>query len=87
MAELMAVRADRMTLVRGILDGLEEGELARPGTRAPAPGRPVETRSVGDCLRVVREEECEHHRFAVPDVAVRSSQHHQGSQQSVGSAI
>ena len=38
--------------------------------RAPAPGYPDETRSVGGCLGVVMEEECEHHRFALRDLAV-----------------
>jgi hypothetical protein len=42
MAELMAVRADRMTLVRGILDGLEEASwhaLARVPRRPAVPSR------------------------------------------------
>jgi hypothetical protein len=33
-------------------------------------GYPEESRSVGDCLGVVMEEECEHHRYAVRDLAV-----------------
>ena len=69
-AEVMEVRADRMALVRGILDGLTDVELERVCTRAPAPGYPEETRSVAECLGVVLEEECEHHRFAVRDLAV-----------------
>ncbi len=69
-AEVMAVRADRMTLVRGLVDGLTDAELGRACTRAPAPGYPEESRSVGECLGVVMQEECEHHRFAVRDLAV-----------------
>jgi len=69
-AEVMTVRADRMALVRGIVDGLTSTELERICTRAPAPGYPEESRSVGDCLGVVMEEECEHHRYAVRDLAV-----------------
>lgn len=69
-AEVMTARGDRMALVRGIIDGLTTTELERMCTRAPAPGYPEEARSVGDCLGVVMEEECEHHRFAVRDLAV-----------------
>ncbi|HEY0693291.1 MAG TPA: DinB family protein, partial [Kribbella sp.] len=69
-AEVMKVRADRMALVRGIVDGLTDTELGRMCTRAPAPGYPEESRSVGDCVGVVMGEECEHHRFAVRDLAV-----------------
>jgi hypothetical protein len=69
-AEVMRVRADRLALVRGIVDGLTDAELERICTRAPAPGYPEETRTVGDCLGVVMDEECEHHRYAVRDLAV-----------------
>ena len=69
-AEVMTVRADRMALVRGIVDRLTNTELERICTRAPAPGYPEESRSVGDCLGVVMEEECEHHRYAERDLAV-----------------
>lgn len=69
-AEVMTVRADRMALVRGIVDGLTDTELERICTRAPAPGYPEESRSVADCPGVVMEEECEHHRYAVRDLAV-----------------
>jgi len=67
--EVLAVRADRMAVVRGIVDGLTDADLARPCPRLPAPGYPAEPRFVGDCLGVVMEEECEHHRFAVRDLA------------------
>jgi hypothetical protein len=69
-AEVMTVRADRMALVRGIVDSLNNTELGRIRTRSPAPGYPEESRSVGDCLGVVMMEECEHHRYAVRDLAV-----------------
>lgn len=69
-AEVLKVRADRMSLVRGIVAGLTDTELERICTRSPAPGYPEESRSVGECLGVVMEEECEHHRFAVRDLAV-----------------
>jgi hypothetical protein len=56
--------------VRGIVNGLTDTELERKCTRPPAPGYPEEARSVGSCLRVVMQEECEHHRYAVRDLAV-----------------
>ncbi len=68
-AEVMAVRADRMALVRRIVDGLTDTELDWICTRTPAPGYPEESRTVADCLGVVMHEECEHHRFAVRDLA------------------
>lgn len=69
-AQVMTVRADRMGLVRGLVDRLTETELERMCPRAPAPGYPEESRSVGECLGVVMQEECEHHRFAVRDLVV-----------------
>jgi hypothetical protein len=70
LAAVHAVRADRMAVVRGIVDGLTDAGLGRICTRSPAPGYPEESRPVGDCLGVVLSEECEHHRFAVRDLAV-----------------
>ncbi len=69
-AEVMKGRADRMAVVRGIVDRLTDAELGRICTRAPAPGYPEKSRTVAGCLGVVMEEECEHHRFAVRDLAV-----------------
>jgi hypothetical protein len=68
-AEVLAVRAERMATVRRIVDGLTDADLGRSCPRSPAPGYPAEERHVGDCLGVVMEEECEHHRFAVRDLA------------------
>jgi uncharacterized damage-inducible protein DinB len=68
--EVMRVRADRLALVRRIVAGLTDADLERACTRSPAPGYPEETRTVGSCLRVVMQEECEHHRYAVRDLAV-----------------
>lgn len=69
-AEVMAVRADRMALVRAVVDSLTDSSLERICTRAPASGYPDETRTVASCLGVVMEEEHEHHRYAVRDLAV-----------------
>jgi uncharacterized damage-inducible protein DinB len=68
--DVLAVRADRMAVVRRIVDGLTDDELARLCTSVPAPGFPEEPRTVRRCLRVVMNEECEHHRYAVRDLAV-----------------
>jgi hypothetical protein len=69
-AEVLKARMDRMELVRRIVGGLTAAELERPCMRSPAPGYPEESRSVGECLGVVMEEECEHHHFAMRDLAV-----------------
>ncbi|MFF4622324.1 DinB family protein [Nonomuraea jabiensis] len=68
-AEVAEARAGRVALVRGILDGLTDAGLERACTRAPAPGYPEEPRTVGGCLRVVMEEECEHRRYTLRDLA------------------
>jgi hypothetical protein len=68
--EVMQVRAERIAVVRRIVDGLTDTDLERLCERAPAPGYPDEPRSVGRCLRVVMKEECEHYRYAVRDLAV-----------------
>jgi len=68
-AEVLAVRAERMALVRRVVDGLSDTDLGRLCARSPAPGYPEEERPVAECLAVVMEEECEHHRFAVRDLA------------------
>jgi hypothetical protein len=67
---VMEVRTERMAIVRRIVDGLTDAELQREVTRPPAPGYPEEPRTVGDCLRVVMEEECEHYRYAMRDLAI-----------------
>jgi uncharacterized damage-inducible protein DinB len=72
-AEVVAFRADRMALVRRLIDGLTDAELERPVTRTPAPGYPQEPRTVGSCLSVVMEEEVEHHRYTMRDLAVVES--------------
>jgi hypothetical protein len=66
--EVIQVRTQRMAVVRRIVDGLTDAGLGRICTRTPAPGYPEEARPVGECLGVVMEEECEHHRFAVRDL-------------------
>jgi uncharacterized damage-inducible protein DinB len=73
--EVLALRADRVARVRAIVDGLTEAELERTCHRPPAPGYPDEPRTVGHCLRVVMDEECEHRRYAHRDLAVLEARH------------
>lgn len=68
--EILAVRADRMAVMRHIVAGLTDDNLGRPCRRSPAPGYPDEERTVIDCISVVMDEEIEHYRFAVRDLAV-----------------
>jgi hypothetical protein len=69
-AEIQAARADRMAVIRRIVTGLTNADLGRACPRSPAPGYPGEERAVAECLGVVMEEEIEHYRFAVRDLAV-----------------
>lgn len=69
LAQVLEVRATRMALVRGIVDGLTDDDLERVCPRLPGPGYPEQARSVGLCLGVVMTEECEHRRYAVRDLA------------------
>jgi hypothetical protein len=68
--EVLEVRADRMAVVRRIVDGVTDEELERVCARSPAPGYPEEPRTVRRCLRVVMKEETEHRRYAIRDLAV-----------------
>ncbi len=68
--EILAARADRMAVMRRIVADLTEDGLGRLCRRSPAPGYPDEERTVIDCLGVVMDEEIEHYRFAVRDLAV-----------------
>ena len=69
-AEILAARADRMAVMRRIVADLTDDSLGRLCQRSPAPGYPDEERTVVDCLGVVMDEEIEHYRFAVRDLAV-----------------
>lgn len=71
--DILAVRADRMAVVRGIVDGLTDSDLGRVCRRTPAPGYPEEELAVANCIAVVMEEEIEHYRFATRDLAVLES--------------
>jgi hypothetical protein len=69
-AEIMAARADRMAVMRHIVADLTDAGMGRLCQRSPAPGYPDEERTVIDCIGVVLDEEIEHYRFAVRDMAL-----------------
>ncbi len=69
-AEILAARADRMAVMRRIVAGLTDDGLGRPCRRSPAPGYPDEELAVANCVSVVMDEEIEHYRFAIRDLAV-----------------
>lgn len=63
--EVLAVRSERMGMVRAYLAGVTAEELAQPRQNPWAPQYPE---TVLSCLRTILEEEWEHHRFAVRDL-------------------
>jgi len=71
--DILAARADRMAVMRRIVAGVTDADLGRLCQRSPAPGYPDEERTVIDCIAVVMDEEIEHYRFAVRDLAVLKS--------------
>ncbi len=71
--DILAARADRMAVIRRIVAGLADDTLGRLCRRSPAPGYPEEERTVAECVAVVMDEEIEHYRFAVRDLAVLES--------------
>lgn len=69
-AEVVALYADRRARVREVVAAVTGAGLTEIRTAAPTPEWGVESHPVGECLRVVLEEHCEHRRFAVRDLAV-----------------
>lgn len=68
---VLALRHDRMATVRDLVDGLTDDSLAATTGPVEGPGwPPPASRSVAQCLRVVLNEEWEHHQFARRDLAV-----------------
>lgn len=68
-AEAAALFADRQARVRRALDEVTDEQLAELRTATPVPAWGEESHPVGECLRVVLEEHCEHRRFAERDLA------------------
>lgn len=64
-AEVLEVRAERLTMVRGFLDTVTGDDLEAVRQNPWAVEHPETVRS---CLHTIFEEEWEHHRFAVRDL-------------------
>jgi len=67
--EVLVPRLSRMASMRRVLDGLSQPELDRVCGRKPADPYPDQEYVVRRCLKVVLQEEVEHHRYAVRDLA------------------
>ena len=65
--EVLEVRAERVAMVRDFLATVTASELAAPHKNPWAPEYPETTLN---CLHVILEEEWEHHRYAVRDLAL-----------------
>jgi hypothetical protein len=67
--EVLVPRLARMATMRRVVDRLTETDLDRVCARKPADPYPDREYVVRRCLTVVLEEEAEHHRYAVRDLA------------------
>jgi hypothetical protein len=68
--DVLEARADRQAMVRDFLASVTQEELAAPRKTPHAPAYPE---TVLSCLRTILEEEWEHHRYAVRDLAALAS--------------
>ena len=64
-SDVLAVRADRQSMVRTFLADVGPAHLAEPRRN---PHAPQHQETVLSCLRTILEEEWEHHRYAVRDL-------------------
>jgi len=71
--EVLAVRAQRRATVGAVLADLTDEGLGRPVASATAFMRDADSLTVGQCLRVVLNEEWEHRLYAERDLAVLAS--------------
>ena len=62
---MLEARAGRQQRVTDLLDGATEDDLRRP-IASPNGG----TTTLGDCVRVILNEEWWHHQYAIRDLAV-----------------
>jgi hypothetical protein len=68
-AESIALFADRREQVRSAVTGVTDADLEESRTVPPVQAWGEEAHAVGECLRAVLEEHCEHRRFAERDLA------------------
>ncbi|HEX7165445.1 MAG TPA: DinB family protein [Acidimicrobiales bacterium] len=72
--EVLALRADRMATMRGVVDGLTDEMLQSSTTPVDAPGWPrPNSYAVRDCILIVLNEEWHHRLYAERDLAVLES--------------
>jgi len=67
--EVLDVRRERMDEVRQTIAGATPDELERVCNPPQAPGHPTRPHTVRECLHVILDEEWEHNRYAVRDLA------------------
>ncbi|WP_028049553.1 DinB family protein [Cellulomonas sp. URHD0024] len=70
--DALALRLEAMALVRGVIDGLTDEQLDRPGEPLQGPGWPDEgdAFSARACLRIVLNEEWAHRWYAERDLSI-----------------
>ena len=68
LAQVLEVRRERMADVKATIDALTPDELTRVCLPPNTPGHPTNEHTVQQCLRVILNEEWEHHRYAVRDL-------------------
>jgi uncharacterized damage-inducible protein DinB len=73
LAEVLSVRREHMDEVGSTISSLTGEELERTCVPPDTPGHPTRQHTVGQCLRVVLNEEWEHHRYAVRDLDLLES--------------
>jgi hypothetical protein len=76
---VLALRRDRMSTVRALVDGLTDASLNASTEPVDGPGWPPPRRfPVRECLLVVLNEEWEHRRYAERDLAVLEARQREG---------
>jgi hypothetical protein len=69
--EVLDVRRERMSVVRGVVEGLAPATLHQTCAVNPSPGFPPSTTvPVAFCIELVISEEWAHHEYATRDLAV-----------------
>jgi hypothetical protein len=70
LAEILPVREDHQRAVRAALEKLTDDDLTEMRATPDDPGHPTGRHTVIQCLHVLMNEECEHHRYTVRDLTV-----------------
>ena len=76
LAEVLAVRRERMDEVGEVIAGAKAKELKRNCVPPDTPGHPSKDHTVLQCLHVILKEEWQHHRYAVRDLQVLEQRPH-----------